>query len=397
MHLKLGYLFLLLTILTNCSKKSIEASPSPQVEFIKIGGEQDDEARDIICRNDYLYTIGTTGSLGDPNGDIHFLKLDVNGNVLVEKTFGGNGIERGIRLAATSDGNFILIGTTESKGAGAKDIWVIKVDSGGNVIWDKTFGGIENDDPADVIQLENGNYVVAGTTESFGAGSRDMYVLWLDENGNKYNEFIHGGEDIDGCSQVIEMVSNQLMLFGYTTNFGADSRDFYLLNISNFGERIRVSKRFGGSGYEESHAMIRDYGGNFILHGHSASTEPNHNMYTVVVRRDETFTNGITLNEVRHFNYGGANHDGGQAITINSQNQYVMIGTSMSFSTTMDIIFTRVSAEGKALEYTEFDEGNNEYPYDVIDFKGHYYIVGYTESAGKADTDILIVKVRKEG
>jgi hypothetical protein len=402
MNLKFGFLLFSLLILINCTEKTVKPIP-PKVSFIKLGGDNDDEARDIISKNNYLYTIGSTSSKDDPNGDIHFLKLDAEGNVLLEKTYGGSGQEIGIRLTSTYDDHFILIGSTQSKGAGKKDIWVIKMDTLGNVLWDRTFGGSEDDTPADVIQLKDGKYLVAGTTESFGAGSRDMYVLRLDESGNLDNTFngngqwVHGGEDVDGCSQVMELDDHQWMVFGYTKNFGATSRDFYLLNIQDrLGSiNIKASQRFGGSEYEESHAMIRDYAGNYILHGHSASTEINHNMYTVVVSRQESFQQGVQLVEQKHFNYGGAMHDGGQAITINTEREYIMIGRSMSFSSTRDIIFTRISADGKPLEYTEFDEGNNEYPYDIVELNNHYYIVGFTQRLDQPDTDMLLVKVRK--
>lgn len=392
MQLKIGFLFCVLLVLTNCSQeKSIPDSPA--VEFIKIGGNYNDEVRDIISKGSFLYTIGTTGSLGEPNGDIHFLKLNAEGEVLCEKTYGGSGIETGIRLAQTRDNHFILVGSTESKGAGKKDIWVLKVDTLGNVLWNRTFGGSEDDTPADVIQLTSGKYLVAGTTESFGAGSRDMFVFRLDEGGNldktfsQNGQWVHGGEDIDGCSQVIEFEGEQLMFFGYTKNFGAVSRDFYLVNTDKSGSIIK-SQRFGGSDYEESHAMVRDYRGNFILHGHSASTEINHNMYTVVVQYP-------TMSEFRHFNYGGAMHDGGQAITINAEKEIIMVGRSMSFSSTRDIIFTRVNSYGKPLQYTEFDEGNNEYPYDIVELNHHYYIAGFTQRPDQPDTDILLVKVKK--
>lgn len=133
--------------------------------------------------------------------------------------------------------------------------------------------------------------------------------------------------------------------------------------------------------------MVLDYTGNFILHGHSASTEINHNMYTVIVNQG--------MQEIRHFNYGDAMHDGGQAITINTEREYIMIGRSMSFSSTRDIFFTRISADGKPLEYTKFDEGNNEYPYDIVKLNNHYDIVGITQRLDQPDTDMLLVKVRK--
>ncbi|MFZ2330427.1 MAG: PEGA domain-containing protein, partial [Atribacterota bacterium] len=92
-----------------------------------------------------------------------------------EKTYGGSKDDEASSIIQTADGNYVVAGYTESKGAGRKDAWILKLDSVGNIIWDKTYGGRENDSINSIIQLNDGNYVVAGYTESKGAGRKDAW------------------------------------------------------------------------------------------------------------------------------------------------------------------------------------------------------------------------------
>ena len=180
-------------LLFSCSKEESTPTPTtisiPNNNFEKtFGGPQDDIANSIIIENGELYIFGTTKSLGDVNGDHYLIKTDLDGNVLLEKSFGGASLEDGVKIITTNDGNFILIGATESLGAGQKDIHVIKIDNQGNQLWENTFGGTLNDTPADIIELSNSEFCIAATTESFGAGLRDIYMIWIDQNGNLIRE-----------------------------------------------------------------------------------------------------------------------------------------------------------------------------------------------------------------
>jgi hypothetical protein len=189
-------------------------------------------------------------------------------------------------LIATNDGNFVLIGSTQSKGNGMKDIHIIKVNPNGDVIWEKTLGGALDDAPISIIETAANEFCIAGTTESFGAGSRDIYLIWIDQNGSTIREKYYGGSDIDGSTEQFEIENNELMLYAYTANFGATSRDLYLMKLSSTGDSL-WSQRYGGNDYEESQDMVRTPGGGgYLLHGHSASTDPIHNMFTVKVAED---------------------------------------------------------------------------------------------------------------
>ena len=187
-HFPLLLLTLYISIISfSCKKEEIKEIPSPGDEPVyqgfekTFGGLQDDLSNSIHIKNNELYIFGTTKSLGDNNGDHYLIKTDLNGNTISEKTFGGPMAEEGIDLIETNDGNFILLGTTTSFGAGQKDIHAIKIDDVGNIIWEKTYGGLLDDTPQEIIELSNSEFCIAGTTESFGSGSRDIYMVWIDQ------------------------------------------------------------------------------------------------------------------------------------------------------------------------------------------------------------------------
>ena len=89
-----------------------------------------------------------------------------------------------LSLIQTSDGGYAIAGATKSFSAGEDDVYVVKLDANGNLQWTKTIGGPKRDWSASLIQTSDGGYAIAGTTESFGAGGWDVYVVKLDKNGD---------------------------------------------------------------------------------------------------------------------------------------------------------------------------------------------------------------------
>jgi hypothetical protein len=126
---------------------------------------------------------GNTFSFGAGSADIILIKTDANGNIQWAKTYGEIGNDRAYSVQQTSDGGYIVAGFTDSFGAGG-DILLIKTDASGNIIWAKTYGGTVSDGASSVQQTSDGGYIVAGWTASFGAGSGDILLIKTDANGN---------------------------------------------------------------------------------------------------------------------------------------------------------------------------------------------------------------------
>ena len=118
------------------------------------------------------------------------------GKVMWDRIFGGGGNDLVYSAAAAGGGGFLIGGSTESKGAGGRDAWVLRLDGAGRILWDRTFGDPNNDGLWSVVQLSNGGIVGAGWTTSQGAGSSDLWGLLLDGAGNVTWERTFGGSGL---------------------------------------------------------------------------------------------------------------------------------------------------------------------------------------------------------
>ncbi len=144
------------------------------------GGSQDEHGSSVQVTADGGYIItGYSNSFG-LDYQILLIRTDAMGDTMWVKTYGGPGVDLGISLLVTIDGSFVIVGTTDSYGAGGRDVYLIKTDSLGNLLWETTFGGTENDAGVSIKETFDGGYIVAGYTESFGAGSHDLWLLKIE-------------------------------------------------------------------------------------------------------------------------------------------------------------------------------------------------------------------------
>ena len=132
-----------------------------------------------------LVTSGNTDSFGAGSADMYVVKTDSAGNILWTRTIGGTGFDVGLfGLQQTLDSGLIVGGYTNSYGAGGYDLLFVRLDRNGNLLWAKTVGGTLNDFGNDLIQTSDGGYCMCGHTFSYGVGGSDVYVVKLDASGN---------------------------------------------------------------------------------------------------------------------------------------------------------------------------------------------------------------------
>ena len=156
----------------------LKLNPMGDIEWQKIyGGSGSESARSIQQTNDGGYVVAGAGS-----GDFLVLKLASDGTIEWQKTYGGSGSARSIQQ--TNDGGYIVTGETRSFGAGNVDIWVLKLASDGMIEWQKTYGGSQLDEASSIQQTGDGGYIVAGSTDTYGAGKGDFLILKLSSNGD---------------------------------------------------------------------------------------------------------------------------------------------------------------------------------------------------------------------
>ena len=176
---------------------------------------------------DVNYGNGWTTEPSKP--DIYLVKTGANGNKQWEKTFGGAKSDEGHFVQQTTDGGYIIIGSTNSTGAGGMDVYMIKTGAGGSKQWERTFGGAKSDEGYSVRQTIDGGYIIAGATASSGAGNNDVYLVKTDASGNTQWEKSFGGVLTDEGYSVQQTSDGGYIIAGKAALLG--SPDLYLIKI----------------------------------------------------------------------------------------------------------------------------------------------------------------------
>jgi len=243
------------------------------LQWIKtIGGKNADEGRSIIQTSDGGYAIvGYTESFGAGEADVYVVKLDANGNPQWTKTIGGKGWDAGFSLIQTSDGGYAITGGTESFGAGGEDVYVVKLDANGNLQWTKTIGGPESEEGVSLIQTSDGGYAIAGSTQSFGAGEADVYVVKLDANGNlQWTETIGGKKEDLGIS-LIQTSDDGYAIAGVTNSFGPGRGDVYVVKLAANGNPQWTKTISAKSKNLPRSSIIQTSDGSYVIAGTTRS------------------------------------------------------------------------------------------------------------------------------
>ena len=173
--------------------------------------------------------LGETSSYGAGWNDIWLVKLDQDGSVIWNTTYGGSANEAGYAAIETGDG-YLLVGTSESFGNNLIEGYVVKVDSGGNLEWEKTYGGASDDYIQSITETEQG-YIAVGYTTSTGTGESDIWVFSISPTGDLLEETFYGGSLRDRVYQIEPTSDGGYILVGFTWSFGA-SGNGYLIKIT---------------------------------------------------------------------------------------------------------------------------------------------------------------------
>jgi hypothetical protein len=179
--------------------------------------------------------VGNTWGIVGSQSHVYLIKTDQLGNQDWAKTYAGGGISYGSSIQLAPDSGYIISGATTVGSAGGYDIYLLKTDSLGNYDWSKTYGGT-GDDASDgfssVQPTSDDGYVVVGWTESFGAGGSDLWLLKTDANGDTaWTAILGGSGDDEGWSVVQDTSDDGYMVAGFTNSFGAGDFDLWLLKM----------------------------------------------------------------------------------------------------------------------------------------------------------------------
>ena len=229
------------------------------------------------CASGGFIIAGYTGSFGAGERDVYLIRTDADGDTLPDsvgtgwtKTYGGISYDYGNSVQECAGGGFIIAGYTKSFGAGSEDVYLIRTDADGAPLWTKTYGGTDSDRGNSVQECAGGGFIIAGYTKSFGAGSEDVYLIRTDADGAPLWTKTYGGTDSDRGESVQECAGGGFIIAGETESFGAGQRDVYLIRTDADGDTL-WTKTYGGTGSDRGESVQECAGGGFIIAGKTES------------------------------------------------------------------------------------------------------------------------------
>lgn len=222
--------------------------------------------------------VGSKGIEAQLISDLYVIKTDANGLIQGTGTwanaYGGSGYDNGYALEIARDGDFVVAGSTRSYGTGnSRDIYLLKLSAGdGSVIWQRTYGGTGNDIAYAISQDTDGGYIITGSTRSFG-NNEQIYLIKTDSMGQLEWQQNFGGSDNETGRSVIQTADGGYAVLGRTNSQGAGGYDMYMIKTDHCGG-LQWEKTFGGSGHDYGYDLLQTPGEGYFLVGTNRSVDP---------------------------------------------------------------------------------------------------------------------------
>ncbi len=287
------------------------------------GGSKNDYAMSVITTLNSSYVFaGGTESFGAGSSDFWIIKTDTLGNMLWNKTYGGLLQENAWSLDKTPSDDYFVAGFKESL-TGDFDIWVMRINSSGEVKWNATFGSNMSDEDMPTVKytLDGGCIILARTSSH----NIDYLLIKLDGNGSVQWNKTYGGDELDEPLSMQQTLDGGFILVGRTISFGLDYDDVWLIKTDSIG-KMEWNRTFGSNQTPDiAYSIDNTFDGGYILAGSTNWVEPNENYLIIKTDSNGTMEWNLTSNE-------SINH---RAISVEqtSDRGYVISGGSYQYGT----------------------------------------------------------------
>jgi len=356
----------------------------------------DEEGRVVQPTADGGYIIiGNTNRQG--GGDIFVNKLNAAGTIVWQRTYGTASDDYAYAgQQTTPDGGYIVAGYTEI--AGNRDAWVFKLDSDGNVLWERRYGGTNAEEARSIQQAKDGNFIVAGFTESSGAGSRDVWALKLNattgNEGNVLWQKTYGGAEEEGANAVYQTLDLGYILAGWI-NRSSTGLNVYLLKIDANGNR-QWDVSYGAGSTEIAYAVQQTSDKGYIVAGYTTANSATRGEDALVIKFGASTTAPPAITWQKAITTYSTSGDRAYAIQQTKDLAYLVVGQGRGSS---GWLLKLASTGASALWSNMFDNGNPNIIYSAKQTPDGGYVALET-SAGNYYTstqDVFLVKTDASG
>jgi predicted secreted protein len=332
---------------------------------------------------------GDTSSFGAGGSDFWLVKTDASGNMQWNKTYGGTLNEVSGDMCQTSDGGYAIAGGTYSFGiGGGQDVWLVKTDATGNMQWNKTYGGNATDIAYHVTQTSDGGYALAGTTNSFGAGGQDAWLVKTDAAGDMQWNKTYGFSGTDSVVDVLKTSDGGYAMLGASASVGAGGQDAWLIKTDATGTML-WNKTYGGTGLDMGESVVQTIEGGYAWVGFTASVGAG-GWDCWFVKTDAA--GSMQWNKT----YGTAVNDLAIHLIQTTDTGYAMVG--WTYANGQDMLLIKTDASGNTQWNMTYGGTGLENGYALLQSDdGGYVLTGSTNSFGAGGNDIWLVKVDESG
>jgi hypothetical protein len=362
------------------------------VKFRKvIGNDGYDYGFSASQTTDKGYIIGgATSSFGAGNSDMYAVKTDSMGIPILHKTFGGINLERGLSIRQTSDKGYIFLGYTNSYGAGGYDVYLVKIDSLFNTQWEKTYGGSDWDFGNCIEPTSDGGYIICGSTYSFGNGDQDYYLIKTDSAGDTLWTKTYGGANEDIAKSVIPTSDGGYILTGSSKSLGDTNGDVYTIKTTANGDTMWTN-RYGGPMEDSGNDILESISGSYLIGGETTVAAGDLNGLLLKI--------SVSGSVISNYPIGGSSNDVFNSITEDSNGRVALLGNTNGFgSLNGDMYFFIVNSDWTFFNSTTYGTVKNDYGFSVetTEDKG-WIICGQTNKFNNGLDDIYLIKTDTSG
>jgi hypothetical protein len=321
----------------------------------------------------------------DDGGDCWLVKLDANGAIQWEKTFGGADSEIASDVCVTNDHGYAIAFSTRSFGVGDMDICVVKTDGNGTELWNRTYGGVSHDQATSIQQTTDDGYIITAMTQSFG--DNEAWLFKVDQDGGLQWNHTYGTYDDTGeyFMQALQTSDGGYVAAG--RNYLADglNSDIFVVKIDEEGT-VEWEKQLGGPYPDGCIAVTQTIDGCYILTGQSSQSA--HTPEDISLFKIDSLGN-----EIWSRYYGSPYFDTGTSVLQCADGGFLVAGEYSRTSQNTDAIILRTDAEGYE-EWTQIFGGTQSDGFLEIQQTSDdgAIVVGFTESFGAGDSDIWVMK-----
>jgi len=353
-----------------------------------IGGSGTDIGVEIIQTSDGGFAVaGYTTSFGVIQRDAFIVRLDSLGNIIWQKTYGGNLLEQAYSIKETYDNGFIISAFRYSN---TSNLWLIKIDSDGDTLWTRNVGYDKNEFGTNLQVAEDGGFLLSGYTDSdiITNGDRDVWLVKFDSAGNKLWERNFGGDDADEGFNLLKLADGNLIIAGYSESFSGGDRDGWIVKTDSSGT-FTWSNSFGSGSYDDFTSAAEDDDGNLYFTG---TTESSGDRNLWVVKTDSAGNHILTKT------YGGTLWEWGQDIKRTTDGNFILTGYSQSNSTSLrQLWILKIDEQCDTLWTKLFTSVNGSEGYSIIQTTDNGFAVTGTAGSSVTGPDVWVIRLLEEG